>query len=72
MPETNLPPLRIHVSENLENKHDLIDATLLKRQLPELPEQTRQRLKNVLNVSPEITIALMVSIQYIINQRQYF
>ncbi|KYN13001.1 putative glutamyl-tRNA(Gln) amidotransferase subunit B, mitochondrial [Trachymyrmex cornetzi] len=59
MPETNLPPLRIHLREDLPNKSNLVDAVVLKRQLPELPEQIRQRLKDVLKISPEIIIALM-------------
>ncbi|KYN04148.1 putative glutamyl-tRNA(Gln) amidotransferase subunit B, mitochondrial, partial [Cyphomyrmex costatus] len=57
MPETNLPPLRIHLREDLPNKSNLVDAVMLKRQLPELSEQIRQRLKD--KISPEIIIALM-------------
>ncbi|XP_011256019.1 glutamyl-tRNA(Gln) amidotransferase subunit B, mitochondrial isoform X1 [Camponotus floridanus] len=59
MPETNLPPLRIHVREDLPNENNLVDAVILKKQLPKLPEQIRERLKNVLQISPEIIIALM-------------
>lgn len=59
MPETNLPPLRIHVREDLPNKDNLVDAVILRRQLPELPEQIRQRLKNVFELSPEIIVSLM-------------
>lgn len=62
MPETNLPPLRIHVREDLSNKDNLVDAVILKKQLPELPEQIRERLKNVLKISPEIIVALMVGL----------
>lgn len=60
MPETNLPPLRIHVREDLPNENNLVDAVILKKQLPKLPEQIRERLKNVLQISPEIIVALMV------------
>lgn len=60
MPETNLPPLRIHVREDLSNENNLVDAVILKKQLPELPEQIRERLRNVLQISPEIIVALMV------------
>lgn len=63
MPETNLPPLRIHIREDLLNKDNLVDAILLKKQLPELPEQIRQRLKDDLKISPEIIVALMVKTQ---------
>ncbi|XP_018313081.1 glutamyl-tRNA(Gln) amidotransferase subunit B, mitochondrial [Mycetomoellerius zeteki] len=59
MPETNLPPLRIHLREDLPNKNNLVDAVVLKRQLPELPEQIRQRLKDVFKIPAEIIIALM-------------
>lgn len=62
MPETNLPPLRIHVREDLPNENNLIDAVILKRQLPELPEQIRQRLKNIFKISPEIIVSLMVGL----------
>lgn len=59
MPETNLPPLCIHVREDLPNKSNLVDAVVLRRQLPELPEQIRQKLKDSLQLSSEIIIALM-------------
>jgi len=61
MPETNLPPLRIHVREDLPNNHKLVDAVALKKQLPELPEQIRQRLKNDFNIPSTLIIALMVN-----------
>lgn len=61
MPETNLPPLRIHVKECVLNKDNLVDAIVLRKQLPELPEQIRQRLKDVFKISPEIIFSLMVS-----------
>ncbi|XP_071640094.1 glutamyl-tRNA(Gln) amidotransferase subunit B, mitochondrial isoform X2 [Temnothorax longispinosus] len=59
MPETNLPPLRIHLREDLPNRSNLVDAVVLRRQLPELPEQIRQRLQDVLQITPEIIVALM-------------
>ncbi|XP_011873369.1 PREDICTED: glutamyl-tRNA(Gln) amidotransferase subunit B, mitochondrial [Vollenhovia emeryi] len=59
MPETNLPPLCIHLREDLPNASNLVDAVVLRRQLPELPEQIRRRLKDVLRISPEIIVALM-------------
>lgn len=68
MPETNLPPLRIHLREDLPNKSNLVDAVVLRRQLPELPEQIRQRLKDILKISPEIIIALMVNLSMLYNQ----
>jgi len=68
MPETNLPPLRIHVREDLPNKNNLVDAVVLRRQLPELPEQIRQRLKDNLKISSEMIIALMVNLDMLYNQ----
>lgn len=67
MPETNLPPLCIHLREDLLNKNNLVDAVVLRRQLPELPEQIRQRLKDVFHISPEIIIALMVNYSILYN-----
>jgi len=74
MPETNLPPLRIHVREDLPNKSNLVDAVVLRRQLPELPEQIRQRLKDNLKISSEMIIALMVNLDMFYNQvyKNYF
>lgn len=72
MPETNLPPLRIHVREDLPNKNNLVDATVLRRQLPELPDQIRQRLKDAFKISPTIIISLMVSLEYIKKYKGYF
>ncbi|XP_011350215.1 glutamyl-tRNA(Gln) amidotransferase subunit B, mitochondrial isoform X2 [Ooceraea biroi] len=59
IPETNLPPLRIHVREDLPNKDKLVDAVELKKQLPELPEQIRQRLRDAFKIPPEIVVSLM-------------
>lgn len=59
MPETNLPPMRIHIREDLPNEDNLVDAIVLRRQLPELPEQIRERLKTTFKISPEIIISLM-------------
>jgi Asp-tRNA(Asn)/Glu-tRNA(Gln) amidotransferase B subunit len=68
MPETNLPPLRIHIREDLPNKHKLIDAVALKKQLPEMPEQIRQRLKNDFNIPPGLIMSLMVNLHIIIKK----
>lgn len=62
MPETNLPPLRIHVREDIPNKDNLVDVVVLRKQLPELPEQIRQKLKMVFNISPEVIMSIMVSL----------
>ncbi|XP_031828233.1 glutamyl-tRNA(Gln) amidotransferase subunit B, mitochondrial [Nomia melanderi] len=44
MPEPNLPLLRIHVDQNEENKYNLINASSLKKQLPELPHTLRNMM----------------------------
>lgn len=58
MPEPNLPPLFVHVDENMDNKYNLIDVPSLKKQLPKLPEQMRQELID-LGVTTYTTIAIM-------------
>lgn len=63
MPEPNLPPLFVHVDENMDNKYNLIDVPSLKKQLPKLPEQMRQELID-LGVTTYTTIAIMVSLMF--------
>ncbi|CAK9797945.1 Glutamyl-tRNA(Gln) amidotransferase subunit B, mitochondrial [Anthophora quadrimaculata] len=46
MPETNLPPLYLHVKKDMKNKYNLIDVPSIKEQLPELPQQIRQVLQD--------------------------
>lgn len=53
MPEPNLPPLRLHLDRNVENKNNLVDVPFLKDQLPELPEQTRAKLKEKYDISKD-------------------
>lgn len=46
MPEPNLPPLRLHVDDNSDNKFNLIDVCSLKKIIPKLPEDIRHHLRN--------------------------
>jgi Asp-tRNA(Asn)/Glu-tRNA(Gln) amidotransferase B subunit len=64
MPEPNLPPLRVL----LDDCHDVpaadsqhVNADYLKRTLPELPRETREKLTNQYGISPESAIILVVS-----------
>lgn len=59
MPEPNLPPLHLNMTGN-SNEPDLIDVLALQGSLPELPEETRQKLMANFNLSQDIAIILMV------------
>ncbi|XP_011494506.1 PREDICTED: glutamyl-tRNA(Gln) amidotransferase subunit B, mitochondrial [Ceratosolen solmsi marchali] len=59
MPEPNLPPLHIHTDETSENKYNLIDAVALKNQIPEMPQETRDKLKIEFNISKSLIIVLV-------------
>lgn len=61
MPETNLPPLHLHVNENIENKCNLIDVPSLRRQLPKLPEHIRQTLQDR-GLTPHMYLSMTVSL----------
>ncbi|XP_019870818.1 glutamyl-tRNA(Gln) amidotransferase subunit B, mitochondrial [Aethina tumida] len=56
MPEPNLPPL--HVAIGPINR-GVVNADKLKEIIPELPEQTRQRLRNDLGLTSEQSIILV-------------
>lgn len=62
MPEPNLPPLHIHVDANSENKYNLVDATALKTQIPEMPQDTRNKLFEVYGVPKAMIFVLVVSV----------
>lgn len=59
MPEPNLPPLHVHVDENTENKYNLVDATVLRKQLPEMPQDTRDRLLTDFGL-PKVHLQILV------------
>lgn len=58
MPEPNLPPLHLNLGESLSR--DLINVLEISKQLPELPESTREHLINELKLSQEASIILVV------------
>ncbi|XP_033211923.1 glutamyl-tRNA(Gln) amidotransferase subunit B, mitochondrial [Belonocnema kinseyi] len=59
MPEPNLPPLRVHLDSNLENKYNLIDVPFLKEQLPELPEESRRNLVEKYAIPRELVLVIV-------------
>lgn len=64
MPEPNLPPLHVHLSQGEENKYGLVDVPLLQESLPELPAETRIQLKNNYGLESSTVITLVVSVIY--------
>ncbi|XP_034944827.1 glutamyl-tRNA(Gln) amidotransferase subunit B, mitochondrial [Chelonus insularis] len=59
MPEPNLPPLRVHIRKDCENKYNLIDVNEIALRIPKLPEEIREHLRNNLGLSPHATIVLV-------------
>lgn len=59
MPEPNLPPLHIAMGP-IQN--GCVNADAIKDKIPELPEQTRCRLREELGLTPEQSIILVVNI----------
>lgn len=57
MPEPNLPPLHVAVGPV---KRGCVSVDALKEVLPELPEETRSRLKDGFGLTPEQAIILVV------------
>lgn len=58
MPETNLPPLHIAIGPITVG---CVNADKLKASIPELPEQTRRRLRDDKGLTLEQSIILVVS-----------
>lgn len=61
MPEPNLPPLRLHVEgfPPPKDAKNLINVKSLRNQLPEMPEETRQKLVNTYGLPFESAINLV-------------
>ncbi|KAK9499263.1 hypothetical protein O3M35_002332 [Rhynocoris fuscipes] len=57
MPEPNLPPLRINIGK--ENIKGLINVEEIRENLPELPEITREKLKEKYNLPMDLIINLV-------------
>lgn len=70
MPEPNLPPLHLNLSDQISE--DFINVCALKREIPALPEDTRQLLVHERNLTQEIAIILVVNIHLIILSKLKF
>lgn len=60
MPEPNLPPLYLNVNNCHSHIPGLIDVSSIEKSLPELPEQTRQKLIAEYSLTQEIAVILTV------------
>jgi len=59
MPEPNLSPLHIHLNKHTENKYNLVDALYLKSLIPEMPQETRDKLARDYNVHKALILVLV-------------
>lgn len=60
MPEPNLPPLHVNLKPGSMSTEDLLSVAALSEEIPELPEDTRQRLVEQHNLNAETAIILVV------------
>lgn len=58
MPEPNLPPLHVHIGD--EEVEGMVCVERLRRELPELPEETRHKLSEGFGVGADVAAILMV------------
>lgn len=61
MPEPNLPPLHLFTGDDQENRDDLVNVESLRSSLPELPEETRAKLRDNFALAPQAIITIVVS-----------
>ncbi|EDV44268.1 uncharacterized protein Dana_GF18896 [Drosophila ananassae] len=59
MPEPNLPPLHVNLKPGSKSTEDLVSVAALSIEIPELPEDTRQRLVAQYSLKPETAIILV-------------
>uniref|UniRef100_B3P793 Glutamyl-tRNA(Gln) amidotransferase subunit B, mitochondrial n=2 Tax=Drosophila erecta TaxID=7220 RepID=B3P793_DROER len=59
MPEPNLPPLHVNLKPGSISTEDLLSVAALSEEIPELPEDTRQRLLEQYNLNAETAIILV-------------
>ncbi|XP_043652562.1 glutamyl-tRNA(Gln) amidotransferase subunit B, mitochondrial [Drosophila teissieri] len=59
MPEPNLPPLHVNLKPGSVSTEDLLSVAALSEEIPELPEDTRQRLMEQHNLNAETAIILV-------------
>lgn len=57
MPEPNLPPLVLNMTEVVDP--DLVCVPLLRKSIPELPAETRQRITELYHLTPEQAIQIV-------------
>jgi len=62
MPEPNIPPLHVNLRPGSKSTEDLLSVAALSEEIPELPEDTRQRLMEQYNLNAETAIILVVGI----------
>lgn len=60
MPEPNLPPLHVNLKPGSVSTQELISVAALSKEIPELPEHTRQRLVEHYKLNAETAIILVV------------
>lgn len=61
MPEPNLPPLHVNISDKETTKKNVVNVINIKRLIPELPEEIRNKLISKYNLLPQIVMTLVVS-----------
>ncbi|XP_020817461.1 glutamyl-tRNA(Gln) amidotransferase subunit B, mitochondrial [Drosophila serrata] len=59
MPEPNLPPLHVNLKPGSKSTEDLLSVAALSEEIPELPEDTRQRLIEQYNLNADTSIILV-------------
>ncbi|KAH8264107.1 hypothetical protein KR038_002947 [Drosophila bunnanda] len=59
MPEPNLPPLHVNLKPGSKSTEDLLSVAALSEEIPELPEDTRQRLMEQYNLNADTSIILV-------------
>lgn len=64
LPEPNLPPLVLYTDKTLPDSclGNVVNIDQVKRCMPELPEETRQRLQKNYKISLEQSVILVVSL----------
>lgn len=62
MPEPNLPPLRLHMDQDKPNENNLVDVNRLRKSMPELPDETRERMQKQYDVPLDDINILLVRI----------
>lgn len=62
MPEPNLPPLHINLNDKV-TREDMINVLDIKKDIPELPEETRRKLCEEKGLAMETAVVLVVSVE---------